>query len=188
MQVILMPLLFAAQATNSGVPSPPISSPGYNEQRIGEWVLRSDPKARTFGVVWADSGVIELAARSADGRVEWVIRDNGAILSDSLSTPSCGWGSPQRGYPGAKGISNVAHLVAGVLGSDGCRLGAYKPQVLAWARDFPAAIEAMKMRAKSMYGADLNRCIVPGTPRVPTPHPACGFPPPAIGENHAQSG
>src|SRR5205085_7779368 len=39
----------------------------YEEERIGAWTLRTDRRARTVGVIWMNTGVIELAARSADG-------------------------------------------------------------------------------------------------------------------------
>ncbi len=163
----------------------PASAAAYEEERIGEWSLRTDRKARTFGAIWMDTGVIELAARTSDGKAEIVIRDNGAQLSASLETPACMSFAEISQYDGDAGEGNtLAEFGTAISGL--CPGTGYEAAIRSWLRDFPAAARVMKARARAIYGPDLTRCIEPSfDPEVPPPpHPRCGFPPPSIGENH----
>lgn len=167
--------------------SSPVSAADYEEQWIGSWRLRTDRKARTFGVIWMDTGVIELSARTADGSVSWELRDNGALLQASLNTPRCALGTAQTNYPGASADNVLTGFAPLVLTS--CPAGEHEATVRQWLSEFPAALEAMKSRAQALYKGRLKRCVEPAPPPGELPpfrhHPYCGFPPPEIGENHA---
>ena len=159
----------------------------YDEQRVGEWVLRTDREARTFGVIWMETGVIELSARTPDGQVEWVLRDNGARLLSVLQTPHCSLSADLDGYEARPGSSSTLAAFATDIAT-ACPGPDHEAHVQSWLRDFPAASEAMKGRARIIYGPNLSRCIAPPSdPSVPPPaHPPCGFPLPQIGESHRE--
>lgn len=174
-----------APAIDAAAPKPP--APDYREEPIGAWRLRTDPKARTFGIVWRNTGVIELAATSADGRAKVVLRDNGTILSMSLNFPACAAGGRGRSYEGeARSEGTLAYFAAQALTI--CPAPGYEAEIRSWMRDFPAALRAMKARALAFYGPFEKRCIEPplDLDAVPPPHPVCGWPPPEIGGNHPQ--
>jgi hypothetical protein len=161
-------------------------APEYEEEWIGAWRLRTDRKARTFGIVWIDTGVVELAAASVDGAAKIVFRDNGTLLSAFLDTPACGAGARASTYDGeARSQSTLARFAA--VAPTLCPGNRYQAEIRSWLTDFPAALRAMKARARALYGPDPARCIEPpyDPEAPPPPHPPCGFPPPEIGENHA---
>lgn len=188
MNALVLLLAALAEPTNPASGAELRAESLYDEQHIGSWVLRSDAKARTFGVIWSNSGVVELSAASADGKARFIVRDNGARLNAWLSMPGCGMVPNDARYPGARKKPTLADFATEIVKGTGCPLGAYETEVSAWMRDFPAALEAMKSRAQSFYGIDVNRCEVPRPHgrkfRPQPPHPPCGFPPPEIGENH----
>ncbi len=174
-----------AAVKGSGEASPP--APDHEEEWIGAWRLRTDRKARTFGTVWIDTGVIELAAASVDGRAKIRFRDNGARLSASLDTPHCAAGMRAPTYDGeARSEGTLAHFAA--QASTLCPKHGYEAETRSWLTDFPAALRAMKARASALYGPG-PRCMDPpyDPDAVPPPHPPCGFPAPEIGENRANS-
>lgn len=173
-------LLFLAAMVAQPAAAPPASGPAYQEERFGPWVLRSDPRAHTFGVVLIPTGVIELAARSADGHAAWIIRDNGTILTVELTTPRCTlWERP----------GNLEAIPRRVPALGNCHMGAYRAEVAEWEGRLAPALAAMKARARSMWADRLERCVEPEPPVVkpdeiwiPPHHPPCGFPPPEIGQ------
>lgn len=162
-------------------------APEHEEQWIGAWRLRTDRKARTFGIVWRNTGVIELAAASVDGRAKMVIRDNGTLLTASLDVPACGAGGRFKSYEGnSRSEGTLAHVAANAPTL--CPAPAYEAEIRSWLPDFPAALRAMKARALALYGPNETRCMEPPfePEKVPPPHPVCGWPPPEIGGNHPE--
>ncbi|TFI56347.1 hypothetical protein E2493_20625 [Sphingomonas parva] len=188
---VLVQIAGNAQARDSNPTSAPAASQGahssseYDEQRIGPWMLRTDRKARTFGVIWMNTGVIELAARSADGKAEISIRDNGGRLSAMLTTPGCIVGAQMKSYEGQSNDADTLAQFTAELPTLCVGYG-YDAEISSWTHDLPAASRAMKLRAIALYGPDPTRCVEPPfrSDRPPPPHPICGFPAPAIGENH----
>jgi hypothetical protein len=165
------------------------AEPNYDEVRMGAWTLRSDPTATTL--LSPVQGVIELSARSADGKVEWYLLDNGGRLLTVIEAPRCWLTVPETNYPDlGKELKNpIIELTAVFATHELCPGEAYRAEMELWLRDFPRAIEAMKERARSLFGGTLERCITPpppprdpGTPPPPpNPHPICGFPADRIG-------
>jgi hypothetical protein len=189
-RVMRMLILAAITMLQPGTPeneSGGATMPTYEERRIESWRLRIDPRARTFGVVWADTGVIELSAGAPDGPVEWVIRDNGGVLHAELRTPFCSIFASQTNYPGVEPENVLSAFQWERLGR--CDLGEHEDDLVQWRSELPAALEAMMSEARRIYGNDLRRCAEPRPAPGERPpvrhHPYCGFPPPAIGENHA---
>jgi hypothetical protein len=178
-------LLVGTTAAKAQEQDPDVQQIDYEEVRIGEWVLRSDRYLLLYQA--SRPGTLEMVARSTDGRAEFILLDNGAILSAELAIPGrCYVYAHHNNYPSPSDVPNpITHTVANMLRTD-CGQGGYRSEIEAWLRDLPSAIEAMKARALSLFGEPIQRCVQPPRPRTSPPpfeiHPYCGFPPDRVDE------
>lgn len=158
-----------------------VAASAYNEERFGSWSLRSDPNAQTF--YSSLSGVIELSSKSTDGKIEWYFLDNGAVLQTVMRIDNC-TAMAQLNYSDTPGAESPADdYIAEVRAGKVCNPGPHQSEIGALAASLPAAIDAMKQRAKVMFPQAIERCITrPVDPLAPPLHPQCGFGASRIGE------
>ena|GEM_PF-3312132 len=158
---------------------PEPSMRAHNAQRLGSWLLRNDPAAHSRDAHEnRRTGVIELRARTSDGAIRWLVLDNGRRLIMSVVMPHCSMSAQLESYEPAPGLLSRVESFASQFDTlpEYCSVQPHRDELQRWVQDFPAAIEAMKERARAIYGAELGRCTwspSPGTNPWPR-HPPCG--------------